>query len=77
MMSHVTFTLRISVKLTTPFALMMDLRLAVELHVLVLSFHGIPETILLQASMRDFEGIITSFMVLQERKNDKSVVYII
>jgi len=53
MMIHITFSLRISIKPTASFAVVMDLWLVVELYVQVLCFHGSMETILLQASMRD------------------------
>jgi hypothetical protein len=63
---HITFALSISVKPATSFAVMMDFWLAIQPHALVSSFHGHPETILLQASMGDLEGIISSRMILQE-----------
>lgn len=66
MLSH-PFAIRTSIEPTTPLTVMLNFRLTVESHLLIMCLHGKPEPILLKASVWDCQGICMLGVVLEKR----------
>ena len=73
----IDYTIQTCIEMATSMTVVVDLRLAVQVHALILCLHNSLGMILLKPSVWNSKRIMTPCMILQQRQDEKAIINIV